>query len=566
MEIVSEESGVPNFIPMYNSEEKVQEITRLLDILSKRKKYSIVVAMLLVYQKLNFQKLLKDFLIQGVKDYIQANPNKVVSYNGIPFTVKNCFMGMRVIIGKNRIFQKEMIDGCEYLNVNLVHTCIFLSDEIAKICKGSKNSRPIHSSLLDELDIEEKGLQGMLGQKRERDDEYGNDELSKMSEGDKNDDMTEPPSKKKKTKNSENADQNETNNKKKIIGMNIIGSTGKIISSNGENANDKIKNNIMSNKTIFFPKDTNYLKCPLQDYLTIWNFGKFSPVNLYLKDNIQNIFKIRSIFALIKEVGEKGQKYIENLAKYIPNATSEKKEEQDEIDQINEKLLKINNTYNDYNTKKKKLIQIYQRLKSTVENMKLGGYNPDKNIIEDDTEYLNVIAKKYDDLLKEIYPLFNEIFNYGKDCPIKSIGSNLFNLSKTLKENELIYRLFQLFSQNLVNLFPHEGNNINTLSDLLMDEKLNEKEREEKFYEIAARDKNNLLKSAEPIKKMAFGIDTNENQNNANDNTNNEKDQKLINDENANDNNINNNDEKTNTNTENKVDENNKVEVIQNSA
>jgi hypothetical protein len=229
---------------MYNSEEKVQEITRLLDILSKRKKYSIVVAMLLVYQKLNFQKLLKDFLIQGVKDYIQANPNKVVSYNGIPFTVKNCFMGMRVIIGKNRIFQKEMIDGCEYLNVNLVHTCIFLSDEIAKICKGSKNSRPIHSSLLDELDIEEKGLQGMLGQKRERDDEYGNDELSKMSEGEKNEDIggDTPTSKKKKGgKNSDNTEQNEANNKKKIIGMNIIGSTGKIISSNGENANDKIK-------------------------------------------------------------------------------------------------------------------------------------------------------------------------------------------------------------------------------------------------------------------------------------------------------------------------------------
>jgi len=75
-------------------------------------------------------------------------------------------MGMRVIIGKNRIFQKEMIDGCEYLNVNLVHTCIFLSDEIAKICKGSKNSRPIHSSLLDDLDIEVKGLQGIIGQKK----------------------------------------------------------------------------------------------------------------------------------------------------------------------------------------------------------------------------------------------------------------------------------------------------------------------------------------------------------------------------------------------------------------
>jgi len=41
----------------------------------------------------------------------------------------------------------------------------------------------------------------MLGQKRDRDDEYGNDELSKMSEGDKKDEELGigdvPPSKKK---------------------------------------------------------------------------------------------------------------------------------------------------------------------------------------------------------------------------------------------------------------------------------------------------------------------------------------------------------------------------------
>ena len=183
MEITSD-SGIPNVIPMYNNEEKVDEINRLLEILSKRKKYSIVVSMLLVFQKFNFQKLLKDFLIQGVKDYIAANPFKVVSYNGVPFTVKNCFMGMRVIIGKHRIFQKEMIDGCEYLNVNLVYTCIFLSDEIAKICKGSKNSRPIHSSLLDELDIEEKGLQNLLNNKRPREEsnDFYNDEMSNMTD------------------------------------------------------------------------------------------------------------------------------------------------------------------------------------------------------------------------------------------------------------------------------------------------------------------------------------------------------------------------------------------------
>ena len=512
MEISEERDlDVPNYIPMYNSEEKVDEINRLLEILSKRKKYSIVVSMLLVFQKFNYQKLLKDFLIQGVKDYIAANPFKVVSYNGVPFTVKNCFMGMRVIIGKHRIFQKEMIEGCEYLNVNLVYTCIFLSDEIAKICKGSKNSRPIHSSLLDELDIEEKGLQNLLNRKRGNSDESNdmfNDEMSNMTKDKKLNgenennaqESVEPPKKKGGIINIRDSDS-EAGRKKKLglNNNNLPNST----QNNGE-PKDKTKTNIMSNKTVFFPKDTGYLKCPLQDYLTVWNFGKSSPVNLYLKDNIQNLFKIRNIFFLMKEVGQKGQNYIESLSKYIPPESNVNTSGDKTVKKINENLSKINEIYKDYNSKKKKLIQIYQRLKSTVENMKLGGYNPDKNLIEDDSEYLNMIGKKYEELLKEIYPLFNEIYNYHKECPIKSIGVNLFNLSKTLKENELIFRLFAVFSQNLVNLFPHESNNINTLSDLLMSDKLTEKEREEKFYEIAKKEKENILKSAEPIKKMAY--------------------------------------------------------------
>ena len=521
MELTSD-SGIPNVIPMYNNEEKVDEINRLLEILSKRKKYSIVVSMLLVFQKFTFQKLLKDFLIQGVKDYIAANPFKVVSYNGVPFTVKNCFMGMRVIIGKHRIFQKEMIDGCEYLNVNLVYTCIFLSDEIAKICKGSKNSRPIHSSLLDELDIEEKGLHNILNEKRPREEsnDFYNDEMSNMTDkkdgGDNDKNGTGDNSSGISKKNFTNKDTEDNKGRKKKSNNNSS-------NQNNSNQNQNMKNNIMSNKTIFFPKDTNYLKCPLNDYLTIWNFGKTSPVNLYLKDNIESIFKIRKIFILMKEVGEKGQNYIEYLSKYIPSENSSTSPK-DEV--ICKNLEKINNTYKEYNSKKKKLIQIYQRLKSTVENMKLGGYNPDKNLIEDDSEYLNMIGKRYDELLKEIYPLFNDIHNYDKECPIKSIGVNLFSLSKTLKENELIYRLFTVFSQNLVNLFPHEANNINTLSDLLMNDKLTEKEREDKFYEIASKEKENLLKSAEPIKKMAYdGC-----------NINGENNEKMINDVNANEN------------------------------
>ena len=553
MEISEERDlGVPNYIPMYNSEEKVDEINRLLEILSKRKKYSIVVSMLLVFQKFNYQKLLKDFLIQGVKDYIAANPFKVVSYNGVPFTVKNCFMGMRVIIGKHRIFQKEMIEGCEYLNVNLVYTCIFLSDEIAKICKGSKNSRPIHSSLLDELDIEEKDLQNLLNKKRGNNDESNdmfNDEMSNMTmdkklngENEKNEnnaqESVEPPKKKAGIINIGDSDSEK--GRKKILGLN----NNNLSNSNQNNGEpkEKTKANIMSNKTVFFPKDTGYLKCPLQDYLTVWNFGKSSPVNLYLKDNIQNLFKIRNIFFLMKEVGQKGQNYIESLSKYIPPESNVNTSGDESIKKIIGNLSKINEVYKEYNSKKKKLIQIYQRLKSTVENMKLGGYNPDKNLIEDDSEYLNMIGKKYDELLKEIYPLFNEIYNYDKECPIKSIGVNLFSLSKTLKENELIFRLFTVFSQNLVNLFPHESNNINTLSDLLMSDKLTEKEREEKFYEIAKREKENLLKSAEPIKKMAYdncGNNTGANDSNANDNKNNENNNnncEIKNNENKNEN------------------------------
>jgi len=561
------DSGVPNYIPMYNNEEKVDEINRLLEILSKRKKYSIVVSMLLVFQKFNYQKLLKDFLIQGVKDYISANPFKVVSYNGVPFTVNNCFMGMRVIIGKNRIFQKEMIEGCEYLNVNLVHTCIFLSDEIAKICKGSKNSRPIHSSLLDELDIEEKDLQNLLNKKRGNNDESNdmyNDEMSQMTtdkklngESEKNENNAPDSAPKKKAGIISIGDSDSEGARKKKLGLN----NNNLSNSNQNNgeSKEKTKTNIMSNKTVFFPKDAGYLKCPLQDYLTVWNFGKSSPVNLYLKDNIQNLFKIRNIFFLMKEVGQKGQNYIESLSKYIPPEGNANTSQDESVKKITENLSKINDVYKEYNSKKKKLIQIYQRLKSTVENMKLGGYNPDKNLIEDDSEYLNMVGKKYDELLKEIYPLFNEIYNYDKECPIKSIGINLFSLSKTLKENELIFRLFTVFSQNLVNLFPHEANNINTLSDLLMSDKLNEKEREEKFYEIAKREKENLLKSAEPIKKMAYDNCGNNNG---------ENNEKEANDSNANENNNNNNENKNENitkNDENTNNENKKEEVKENS-
>lgn len=500
MEIAEDDSGIPKVIPMYNSEEKVNEINRLLEILAKRKRYSIVVTMLVVFQKFNFQKLLKDYLIQCVKDFIAANPYKVVSYNGVPFTPKNCFMGMKVIIGKHRIVQKDVIEGNEYLNVNLIHTCIFLSDEIAKISKGVKGSRPIHSSLLDEIEIEEKGVNfgnnnnnNLISEKRGRtESEFGDETYG--------DDISTCPDKKKNKNGTVNSVDSEESSKKKK-------------SEENNDSKQKSKNTLLGD-TIFCSREANFFKCPLQDYLSVWNFGKNSPINLFIKDNIDNIYKIKNIFALIQETGKKGQNYIEDLSRYIPTKDNKNNEQDEKRKQILQNLENINNTYKEYDETKCKLIHIYNRLKITVDNMKQCGYNPDKILIEDDTEYMNMISKRFNDLLKDFYPLFNKIYNYDKECHIKPISNELQILSKTLKENEVNFRLFMMFAQNLVNLFPAEAKNINTLSDLMMDNKLNDVEREQKFYEVVNKEIDKLIKSAEPIKKMCSdGNNTNNNEN-----------------------------------------------------
>ena len=155
---------VPLTIQEFNSDEKVEEVNRLINILSSRKKLSIIVSMLMFFQDKNYPKILKDYLIEGVKEYIDDNPGRVISYNGEPFTRDNCFMGMRVVIGKHRVFQKEVIDGAEYLHVNLSTTANFLSDEISKICVGPRNNRPIHCSLVDDPKYEFKS-RNLIGDK-----------------------------------------------------------------------------------------------------------------------------------------------------------------------------------------------------------------------------------------------------------------------------------------------------------------------------------------------------------------------------------------------------------------
>ena len=597
------DNSIKTVLQIYNSEEKVDEINRLLDILSKRKRYSILLAMLLVFQKYNFQKLLKEFLVEGVQQIILANPFKVVSFGGVPFTIKNCFMGMRVIIGKHRIFQRELVDGYEYLNVNLVYTCIFLTDEIAKICKGSKNSKPVHSSLLDELDIVEnngnnnntqsaintgtinnnsKNLSqssmnnsssnnnksNLLKEKRKRSqtgesEEYDDDQDEEPGNDSGNSEYEETSTqagKKKSNKKSNNNNSNSgkqmqikvsngDNNKNKnettvkkpnenIINLgdseesdeNFKKANNKNINNQKKNNNKNItKNNPKENKpvnqlfaNIFYPKDVNYFKCSLQDYLTIWNFDKSSPVNVYLKDNYQNISKIKNVFVFMQNIGAKGQNFLEKLIKYIPelnNAASLTEEEKSKINdnedlkeskEILDKINTVNLVYKEYDNKKKKLINIYQRIKSTVENIKIGATSEGKLFLKEDIEYLDMINKRFDQIMNEIIPLFNQLCEFNKENLLKNIGVSLQNVSRNLKENDLTLKSFSIFTQNLIQLFPHESSNINTVNDLILNESLSVEERDKLFREIITKEKDLILSNIEQYKNIYENNDNNQ--------------------------------------------------------
>ena len=322
--------------------------------------------MLLVFQKYNFQKLLKEFLFEGVQQIIHNNPYKVVSFTGVPFSVKNCLMGMRVIIGKHRMFKREMINGYEYLNVQLVYTCIFLTDEIAKICKGAKNRKPVHSSLLDELDIVENGNNleennDISNNKINMDNNNNEDQMSN------NDINTEP-----------NIKYNETNsdgfdNEYKGYDNNII-SLGESEESeeygkNRKNKNySKIKkksyhknNYSMNNKkengnnifgNIFYPKDNNYFRCSLQDYLNLWKFDTSSPVNIYLKDNEQNISNLKNNFDKLEKIDINCQNYFLDLMKYIPELNKANK-----INSKNDENKNINNNVDEDINESKKILE-----------------------------------------------------------------------------------------------------------------------------------------------------------------------------------------------------------------
>ena len=569
-------SKVPLTIQEFNSDEKVEEVNRLINILSNRKKISIIVSMLIFYQEKNYPKILKDYLIEGVKDYIDNNPGRVISYNGDPFTKENCFMGMRVVIGKHRIFLKEVIDGAEYLHVNLSTTANFLSDEISKICVGPRNNRPIHCSLVDEPKFEYKNQKlagniafdknsldqsenpgnskrfeenkkniatGTYGINEDSDfdeinsknnldmrddDEFSEDQeekilkkndnlknniisLGESDEGDKEGDFEFPKPNPQPKDNILYDDDNIDFSQVEYKSLNEVNDFSeapkcatnnslfskefrdidvKLLQNKSRRNKHKTKNSseIHKNKNLFKEK------------ISIKNFGQSSLVNSYLNENKEAILKYLDLFNLLESIGKEGQKQFERLEKLNPsNSIDDSKSQVININENNN----MEEVFSKFEIKRDNLIRIYKRIHSTVESIYTissnNNNNLDNNLIKDDINYLNLNSKLYNNLLEEMFPLFDSIHSQTQHFSIANITKNLQKISDLLKENDVGFKNFFVFVQSLINRIPMGAIRGNNLCDILGDEKEEIDERKKHFCEILNKEKCELINIIQPI-------------------------------------------------------------------
>ena len=562
-EELPENSDVPYIMPMFNSEEKIQEVNRLLEILAKRKKYSIVVTMLLVFQKFNYQKIMREYLLSGVKQIIIENPLRVVSYHGVPFTTKNFIRGMRVEYGKHKLFNKEMIDGIEYYYTNIVYTCIYLSDEIAKICKGSKNLKTVHYSLIDDLELENKAFPMSadtgnnndiyLNEKRKRtenaeEEKNGTGDYTpaegvqlrnkkKYGEKDQNNiinlhdsDESDEDNKKKPDVKSFSTTENTSNENNVINNMNMNNNIIKKNNNSSEN-NNKIKGDnsetasqhhviteklnykqIKRNTLIHYQDDLHLLKYTINDVLNLFDYSKDSPLYKYLEDNYENITTLQDVFIMFQNIGAKGQTLMENLYKIIPeeftrdenvNETEVKVDKLNTDKEMQEKLEHINELYKKYEDKKKNLLYLYQLIQSTVKNIRHSGNEFDKSLIKNDLTYIDMNEKKFEEIADEMFPLLTEIYNYFvENFKLKSTTNSLQNILNDLSKNEMNCRTFLNFTQNLAVLLPFSQNKSGkNIFDYFCREDLTVEEREKQFKNTILQEKNLLLKYISPLRK-----------------------------------------------------------------
>ena len=546
------ELDIPTIMPMYNSDEKVDELNRLLEILAKRKKYSIIVSMLIVFQQHNYQKLLKDFLTDGVKEIIIKYPLRVVSYHGVPFTVNNFFRGMRVEYSKHKLFQREVIEGNEYVYVNLVYTCIFLSDEIAKICKGSKNLKlkTIHRSLIDEIDTntninnnennidnsttkyinEQKNLDLNDDIKKQTENYLANSQNSgfngRITRRQKNNLLNGANSvinledSEEEKEEESNNNKNNTNNSEDKKSKNINEQEKSIqneerLKQNMNNSKEDIKKNNeekIIKGIVKYQDDLNYLKSTMQDILTIFDYSYSSPLNSFLNNNIDNISQLKDTFISMQNIGQNGEKFIDNLIKLIPESMHEDinsmiENDENKINLIKEeefqnKVSNLDKLYCQYEKTKNLIIYYYSIIQSTVKNIRHSGQNFDTLMIQKDLEYLEKNEKKYEEKVEEIFPLLNKIYSYfTHEYPLKFVVEHLQNESNDLSKFDINIRTFNNFLQGVSSLFPSEDGHEHNCLDLIVNKNIPYEEKEKQFKKKLIDEKNLLIKYIEPLRK-----------------------------------------------------------------
>ena len=172
----------------------------------------------------------------------------------------------------------------------------------------------------------------------------------------------------------------------------------------------------------------------------------------------------------------------------------------------------INELYKKYEDKKKNLLYLYQLIQSTVKNIRHSGNEFDKSLIKNDLNYINMNEKKFEEIADEMFPLLTEIYNYFVDnFKIKSTTNNLQNILNDLTKNDMNFKTFLNFTQNLAVLLPASQNkNGKNIFDYFMREDLSEEEREKQFKNTVLQEKNLLLKYITPLRKY-FSEDKEEN-------------------------------------------------------
>jgi hypothetical protein len=427
-----------------------------------------------------------------------------------------------------------MIEGNEYVYVNLVYTCIFLSDEIAKICKGSKNLKlkTIHRSLIDEIDTnidgannnentddgntnskfinEMKNLDENGEIKKLENENYGSRMTRRQKNGMVNGiislDDSEEEKEEEGTKNNNEEKQSKNLNEEKeksntaSLNFNTQLTVNEITKKNPE---EKVVKG-----SIKYQDDLNYMKSTIQDILTIFDYSYSSPLNSYLLNNLDNITQLNNTFISMQDIGQNGLKFIDNLIKLIPACFHE------EINSANEnihltsdekyqnKINHLDKLYSEYERTKNLIMYYYSIIQSTVKNIRHSGTNFNKNVMLKDLEYIKINEKKYEKKVEEIFPLINKIYNYFiKEFPLKFIVENLQNASNELNKNDMNTRTFNNFIQGISGLFPSEEGHEHNCFDLIVNKNITYEEKEKQFKNKLIEEKNLLIKYIEPLRK-----------------------------------------------------------------